>query len=56
MLCKISPIPATSDRWMEVGDEVRNVSVAYGVDGDDDSGSDRYMSKDAGVVGPNKMA
>ncbi|KAG8526656.1 uncharacterized protein KY384_008085 [Bacidia gigantensis] len=40
-LCKISPIPAVSERWMEVGDEIRNVSVAYGADGEDDSGSDR---------------
>jgi NCS1 family nucleobase:cation symporter-1 len=29
-LCKISPIPATSDVWMEVGDEIGDVSVAYG--------------------------
>ncbi|KAH7370983.1 uracil permease [Pyrenochaeta sp. MPI-SDFR-AT-0127] len=28
-LCKISPIPATSDVWMEVGDEITDVSVAY---------------------------
>lgn len=32
-LCKISPIPACSERWMEVGDEIRNVSVAYGAEG-----------------------
>jgi NCS1 family nucleobase:cation symporter-1 len=29
-LCKISPISATSDVWMEVGDEIGDVSVAYG--------------------------
>jgi NCS1 family nucleobase:cation symporter-1 len=28
-LCKISPIPATSDTWMEVGDEILDISVAY---------------------------
>lgn len=28
-LCKISPIPATSDVWMEVGDEITDISVAY---------------------------
>ncbi len=41
MLCKLSPIPACSERWMEVGDEIRNVSVAYGAGGeyDGDSGS-----------------
>ena len=39
-LCKISPIPACSDRWMEVGDEIRNMSVAYGAEGyEEDSAS-----------------
>lgn len=39
-LCKISPIPACSERWMEVGDEIRNVSVAYGAEGyENDSAS-----------------
>ncbi|MCJ1314504.1 hypothetical protein MMC25_008186 [Agyrium rufum] len=46
LLCWISPIPATSDRWMEVGDEIRNVSVAYGneegYDAESASGSDQY--------------
>ena len=28
-LCRISPVPATSDVWMEVGDEITNLSVAY---------------------------
>ncbi|KAF4496466.1 NCS1 family nucleobase:cation symporter-1 [Fusarium agapanthi] len=28
-LCKISPVPATSDRWMEVGDEIDDIRVAY---------------------------
>ena len=28
-LCKLFPIPATSDRWLEVGDEITEVSVAY---------------------------
>jgi NCS1 family nucleobase:cation symporter-1 len=37
VLCKISPIPATSDTWMEVGDEIRDISVAY-----HDSDADRY--------------
>jgi len=36
-LCKISPIPATSDVWMEVGDEITDISVAY-----TDSYADRY--------------
>lgn len=29
LLCRISPVPAVSAVWMEVGDEIRNVSVAY---------------------------
>ncbi|KAK3934667.1 uracil permease-like protein [Diplogelasinospora grovesii] len=37
-LCKLSPIPATSDRWMEVGDEVDDIRVAY----DNESGSQEY--------------
>jgi len=41
ILCKLSPIPACSEKWLEVGDEIRNVSVAYGAGGelDGDSGS-----------------
>ena len=42
LLCWLSPIPACSEKWMEVGDEIRNVSVAYGANGDmyeDDSAS-----------------
>jgi len=35
LCCKYYPIPATSDHWLEVGDEIRNLSVVY----DNDSGS-----------------
>jgi NCS1 family nucleobase:cation symporter-1 len=28
-LCKLWPVPATSDRWMEVGDEIDDVRLAY---------------------------
>ncbi|KAK0636435.1 permease for cytosine/purines, uracil, thiamine, allantoin-domain-containing protein [Bombardia bombarda] len=28
-LCKLSPIPACSDRWMEVGDEIEDLRLAY---------------------------
>jgi NCS1 family nucleobase:cation symporter-1 len=37
VLCKIFPIPATSDVWMEVGEEITDISVAY-----HDSDADRY--------------
>ena len=51
LLCRFFPIAATSDRWMEVGDEIRNPSVAYGAEDEIDrvsSGSpERYgMTKD----------
>lgn len=29
LLCKLSPVPATSDVWMEVGDEIIDPSLAY---------------------------
>lgn len=29
LLCRFFPIPATSDRWNEVGDEILDVHVAY---------------------------
>lgn len=29
VLCRIWPIPAVSDRWMEVGDQIAEVSLAY---------------------------
>lgn len=29
ILCKISPIPACSDRWLEVGDTIEDVHLAY---------------------------
>lgn len=51
LLCRYFPIPATSDRWMEVGDEIRNPSVAYGAEDGMDAVSegsrDKYdMNKD----------
>lgn len=56
LLCKYFPIPATSDVWMEVGEDIRNPSVAYGADDEADAGSegspDRYGIKgdeEAGV-------
>ena len=34
LLCKVSPIPATSDHWLEVDDDVtgRSNSLVYGAD------------------------
>ena len=63
LLCYFFPIPACSERWNEVGNEIRNVSVAYGADGEmyeDDSRSDRsgYPIKgdaESGVVPARKI-
>jgi NCS1 family nucleobase:cation symporter-1 len=46
-LCKVSPVPATSDRWMEVGDEVCDLRVAY----DDRSVSVEDEEVDRGSAG-----
>lgn len=43
-LCKIFPIPATSSRWMEVGDEIDDLRVGY------DTGSQNYDEEH--VTGP----
>ena len=39
LLCRFVPIPGTSDVWMEVGDEIRHMSVSYD-DGESGHGSD----------------
>ncbi|ODA77855.1 hypothetical protein RJ55_06457 [Drechmeria coniospora] len=51
-LCKIFPVPATSDRWMEVGEDSDVVHVAYDGQGDQDDDDDESRvavpeSKDA---------
>ncbi|KAF2646473.1 uracil permease-like protein [Massarina eburnea CBS 473.64] len=28
-LCRFFPVPATSERWLEIGDEIEDISVAY---------------------------
>jgi len=50
--CRFYPIPATSDRWLEVGDEIRNMSVAY----DNDSGSGDVEAEAAYAKGANEEA
>jgi NCS1 family nucleobase:cation symporter-1 len=44
VLCRVFPIPATSDKWMEVGDEIVDLRLAY----DDRSGSLKDEEVDAG--------
>jgi nucleobase:cation symporter-1, NCS1 family len=50
LLCRFFPIPAVSDTWLEVGDDIRNLSVAY----DDESSADgeRGYGKDASRLDP----
>lgn len=40
LLCRFSPIPATSTVWMEVGDEIENPTLAYGARFDEDEDGD----------------
>lgn len=49
-MCKIWPIPATSDTWLEVGDEIRNLSVAYH---DSDSNNDVPYGDEEVMAGGN---
>lgn len=41
-----SPVPATSNTWLEIGDTVRNPSLAYGVGSDEEYATG--MGKDGG--------
>ena len=58
LLCRFFPIPATSDTWMEVGEEIRSVSVAYGAgdtfDEESATGSDG-LKGDSGRVMETKF-
>lgn len=42
-LCKLSPVPACSDRWMEVSDELDDVRLAYDADGMSPSRSESHV-------------
>jgi len=46
-LCKVSPIPACSDSWMEVGDEITDISVAYHDSGDERDERDERFDEEA---------
>ncbi|KAF6812846.1 uridine permease [Colletotrichum musicola] len=52
LLCKVSPIPATSDRWMEVGDEIEDMRVAY--DGNSQDYDEEAVTRSK-VVGDSKI-
>lgn len=40
-LCKLSPIPATSDKWLEVGEDLDDVRVAYDANSSQDFDEER---------------
>ncbi|ORY17106.1 uracil permease [Clohesyomyces aquaticus] len=42
-LCWISPIPATSEIWLEIGDEITDVSVAYANENASEDGYDEEV-------------
>lgn len=44
-LCKIMPVPATSDTWLEVGDEITELSVAYTDSTTENVGSDEELGR-----------
>jgi NCS1 family nucleobase:cation symporter-1 len=51
-LCKLFPVPATSDHWMEVGDEVDDLRVAYD-SGSQDFDEERGPSPGDAKLGPD---
>jgi NCS1 family nucleobase:cation symporter-1 len=54
LLCRFFPIPATSDKWLEVGDEITDVSVAYR-DSDSETAANYDEEVMAGGTGKNPM-
>lgn len=47
-LCRVSPIPACSDSWMEVGDAIEDVHLAY--EASDDGGRGGGIDEDSKIV------
>lgn len=47
-LCRVSPIPACSDSWMEVGDAIEDVHLAY--EASDDGGRSGGLDEDLKIV------
>jgi NCS1 family nucleobase:cation symporter-1 len=50
LLCKYFPIPAVSEKWMEVGDEVDDLRVAYDQSGGSQDFDDRKTATDDAKV------
>ena len=46
-LCNFFPVPATSDVWMEVGDDITDPTMAYGNETGSEYDEERATGKDA---------
>ena len=58
LLCKFSPVPATSDVWMEVGDQIEDPSMAYNETSseyDEESAGGKGVFKDGEVSESGKL-
>lgn len=53
LLCRFFPVPAVSERWMEVGDEIDDLHVAYDAEGG--SSQDFDEERVAGLGGPKAV-
>ncbi|KAF2681804.1 hypothetical protein K458DRAFT_309189 [Lentithecium fluviatile CBS 122367] len=51
-LCRFFPIPATSDTWLEVGDEITEISVAYHTDSENAGAYDEEVMAGGNGKGP----
>jgi nucleobase:cation symporter-1, NCS1 family len=51
-LCRLSPVPATSDKWMEVGDEIDDLRLAY----DSSGNSNLDYDEEKGIGGKSEKA
>ncbi|ROW04519.1 hypothetical protein VMCG_05009 [Cytospora schulzeri] len=49
-LCKVSPIPACSDRWLEVGDAIEDVHLAYEASDSEGRGGGIVVDEDSKIV------
>lgn len=55
LLCKISPIPATSDRWMEVGEEIDELRVAYDSNSQQEDYDEERTTDSGGKIKESKV-
>ncbi|KAK3312360.1 uracil permease-like protein [Apodospora peruviana] len=56
LLCKYFPVPATSERWMEVGDEIDDIRVAYNSNNPSGTSSREFGVDETTTGQPYKLA